>query len=66
MRETDEGTWSQALDGQFTDQAHFIRDFKAFTDRTPGEFAREMRSIQAFFRDRENVVFLQAPSADRR
>jgi transcriptional regulator GlxA family with amidase domain len=46
--------------------AHFIRDFKEFADRTPGEFAREMRSIQAIFRDRDNVVFLQVPSAGRR
>ncbi len=45
----------------FTDQAHFINDFKAFTHKTPGEFVAEMRSLQEVFRDHENVVFLQSP-----
>jgi AraC-like DNA-binding protein len=50
----------------YADQPHFIHDFKEFADRTPGEFARDMLSIQAIFRDRDNVVFLQSPRADRR
>jgi AraC-like DNA-binding protein len=45
----------------YTDQAHFINDFKAFTDKTPGEFAAEMQNLQELFRDHENVVFLQSP-----
>ena len=45
----------------YTDQAHFIKDFKTFTDRTPGEYAVDMEEFQKMFRDNENVVFLQSP-----
>src|SRR5262250_2678394 len=47
----------------YADQAHFIKDFKALTDKTPGEFAAEMQQLQAIFRDKKNVVFLQSPPA---
>jgi AraC-like DNA-binding protein len=46
----------------YTDQAHFIHDFKEFTGRTPGEFALEMKPWQKVFHDNENVVFLQLPT----
>lgn len=45
----------------YTDQSHFINDFKAFTGKTPGEFAAEMQKFQEMFRDNDNVVFLQSP-----
>jgi len=45
----------------YTDQAHFIKDFKALTDKTPGEFALEMQQLKNVFRENENVVFLQSP-----
>src|SRR5215468_966883 len=45
----------------YTDQAHFIKDFKALTDKTPGEFALEMKQLKDIFRENENVVFLQSP-----
>jgi len=47
----------------YTDQAHFIKDFKALTDKTPGEFASEMQQLQNIFRNNKNVVFLQSPPA---
>jgi AraC-like DNA-binding protein len=45
----------------YTDQAHFIKDFKAFTDKTPSEFVNELRAFHDNFRNNENVVFLQSP-----
>jgi AraC-like DNA-binding protein len=45
----------------YADQAHFIHDFKAFTNKTPSEFAAEMLKLQEIFHDRQNVVFLQSP-----
>jgi AraC-like DNA-binding protein len=63
MLDPDQNLTALAYEHGYADQAHFIHDFKEFADRTPGEFAREMQSIQAIFRDRDDVVFLQAPSA---
>src|SRR5262249_29283323 len=45
----------------YTDQAHFINDFKAFTNRTPGEYVVDMRRFWEMLRDHEHVVFLQSP-----
>jgi len=45
----------------YTDQPHFIKDFKALTDKTPGEFVLEMQQLKNIFRESENVVFLQSP-----
>src|SRR5499425_1517482 len=47
----------------YTDQAHFIKDFKSLTDKTPREFALEMQHFKNVFRDKKNVVFLQSPPA---
>lgn len=35
MRESPEGAWTQFLDDQYVDQAHFIREFKYYMGATP-------------------------------
>ncbi len=37
--------WSTALDVQYFDHAHFVRDFRAFMDMTPSEYAETPHPI---------------------
>jgi AraC-like DNA-binding protein len=43
----------------YFDQAHFIKDFKSFTGKTPSEYARDMRQLQDALQSKD-VVFLQS------
>jgi AraC-like DNA-binding protein len=61
MFEPDTNLTDLAHEFGYTDQAHFINDFRAFINKTPGEFVQEMHEFQAILRDHENVVFLQSP-----
>ncbi len=64
MFDPDTSLTDLAYEFGYSDQAHFIHDFKEIADRTPGEFASEIRALQEVFRDHDNVVFLQSPSSD--
>ena len=61
MFQPDANLTDLAYEFGYTDQAHFIHDFKAFTNKTPREFAAEMLKLQEIFHNHQNVVFLQSP-----
>jgi AraC-like DNA-binding protein len=43
----------------YFDQAHFIKEFKAFTGKTPTEYAEQMRKLEDILKSND-VVFLQS------
>ena len=59
MFEPDADLTSLAMECGYFDQAHFIKDFKAFSGSTPSQYAREMRRMQRVLRAKD-VVFLQS------
>ena len=64
MFEPDADLTSLAYDCGYFDQAHFIKDFKDFTGKTPSEYARQMQQLQAILKSKD-VVFLQSPVSPR-
>lgn len=45
MRAAPDGTWTQSLDGAFTDQAHFIREFKYYMGTSPRNYLARTQPI---------------------
>jgi AraC-like DNA-binding protein len=64
MFDPDAGLTELAHECGYSDQAHFIKEFKAFTGKTPTQYARQMRAMQDVLRSKD-VVFLQS-ALDRR
>src|SRR5262249_50814956 len=61
MFQPDANLTDLAYEFGYTDQAHFIHDFREFTNKAPSEFVSKMQKLQEIFHDHENVVFLQSP-----
>ncbi|HLJ91621.1 MAG TPA: helix-turn-helix domain-containing protein [Gemmataceae bacterium] len=43
----------------YFDQAHLIKEFRAFTGKTPSEYSHQVRDLQEVLKNK-NVVFLQS------
>ena len=57
MREAPEGTWTQFLDDQFTDQAHFIHEFNYYMGLSPGAYlAREQPFMAEAWKRRKALL----------
>ncbi len=68
MRESPDGTWTELLDDQFTDQAHFIHEFNYYMGLSPGAYlAREQPFMAEAWKRRKALLgspvqVLQPPS----
>lgn len=69
MRENPEGTWSQVVDDQFSDQAHFIHEFNYYMGISPSAYLARVQPFMAEAWKRRKallgapVQILQPPSA---
>jgi transcriptional regulator GlxA family with amidase domain len=62
MFDPDADLTSLAYECGYFDQAHSIKDFKAFAGQTPTEYAQQMKKMQEIVKSKD-VVFLQSPPA---
>jgi AraC-like DNA-binding protein len=71
MREAPAGGWSKSLDDQFTDQAHFIREFRYYMGQTPGAYLARVQPFMGEAWKRRKALLgapvqvLQPPEAAR-
>ncbi len=56
-KDPDADLTATAYEFGFFDQAHFIKEFRRFTGKSPSEFCKEIKAIKAHWD--KNVVFLQ-------
>jgi len=59
MREGETDLTGLAHECGYFDQAHFIKEFRSFTGKTPSEYACEMQQLQDHLKS-QDVVFLQS------
>lgn len=71
MRDSPQGTWSQSIDDQFTDQAHFIHEFNFYMGVSPSAYlARHQPIMAGAWKNRKALLgspvqVLQPPSRPR-
>lgn len=62
----DKAHWSEVIDCNYTDQAHFTHEFHAFMGMSPSEFAaREHPILAAFMAERARVLGSPVQTLDR-
>lgn len=62
----EEGNWSAAIDPHYHDQAHFVRDFRAFMTMSPREYAAlDHPILNAFMQERARIWGSPAQTLDK-